>query len=58
MAAGLWIWGEEWERSDSESLRTSAARCRCSGVPSQELNAAMNVISAGGYIYTKSEECP
>lgn len=58
MAADLWIWGEEWERSDSESLRTSAAQCRCSGVPSQELNAAVYVISAGWCIYTKYQECP
>ena len=56
MAADLWILGEEWERSDNELLRTSAARCRCSGVPSQGMNAAACVISAGGYIYIKSEE--
>lgn len=55
MAAGLWIWGEEWGRSGSESSRNSAALRHCSGVPSQEMKYPVYIINDDGYVLLKSE---
>ena len=50
MAAGLWIWVEEWGKSGSESSRTFDTQCRYLGAPWQEMNSTVYVISDSEYI--------
>ena len=45
MAAGPWIWGEEWGRSGSGSTMTFVVLYRSWGVPLQEMNTTEFVIS-------------
>ena len=56
MAAGPWIWGEEWGRSGSESMRTFVVLCRCWGVPLQEKNPTVFLIGDSGYRQRSSAE--
>ena len=54
-AAGLWISGEAWGRSGSESMRTAVAR-RYWGVASQALDATVSIISDSDCTSTSSKK--
>ena len=56
-AAGLWISGEAWERSGSESMRTAVV-LRSWGVASQAVDAKVSIISNSDCTSTSSRKVP
>ena len=56
-AADLWILGEAWGMSGSESMRTAFA-LRSWGVSLQAVDATLSIISDSDYLSTSTKKFP